>query len=189
MHEADLSLRGPGGSVRARVSWPAPARRNLDTRLIVFFPGAGSSTDSVDAVCRGLCEETRVVVLSVPEPAGEERWSAAFDAATTALEWAADHASELGAERTGILAGGAGRGAALAAASALRARDRGWPVLSRQVLVDPELDESRVVTPSLAGVAPATFVGDLDDAARRYLARLRADGVEVADELASIGRS
>jgi acetyl esterase len=189
MHEANLSLRGPGGSMRARVSWPVPVGSSQRARLLVFFPGAGSRPDSIDVVCRGLSDETRVVVLSVREPATEERWSAAFEIATTAIDWAADHAFELGARLMGLLVGGTGRGAGLAAASAIRARELGWPVLSRQVLIDPELDESRLVTPSLAGVAPATVMGELDDPTRRYVTRLRAAGVEVDDEFASARRS
>ncbi len=83
------------------------------------------------------------VVLRVP--AGE---------GAAALEWAADHAGELGGGS--LILAGAGGAADAALALARQARDDGWPALTRLVLVDPRLS---CAPPDLAGLAPAVVVG------------------------------
>ena len=120
---------------------------------------------------------------------------AALAEATTALQWAADHADELHADPGRLLVGGEGTGAWLAAAVALEARDDGWPSVVSQLLVvtttsDTAAGAARLVPPlrgpSLAGVAPAIVVtigdGPHEVDARRYASRLRGAGVRV-DEL------
>jgi acetyl esterase/lipase len=64
-----------------------------------------------------------------------------------ALRWFADHAPELGVERTLIAVMGDSAGAGLAAAMALAARDRGGPALKKQILLYPMLDD-RTMKPS-----------------------------------------
>ena len=59
----------------------------------------------------------------------------AFDTAATALEWAADHASQLDADPGAVLVGGIGEGADLAARVAAGARESGWPELVGEVLL------------------------------------------------------
>jgi acetyl esterase len=97
------------------------------------------------------------------------------------LEWAAEHAAELGADPGRLLVGGQDAGGTAAAALALEARARGWPPVARQVLISA----GPVAPRAAAGVAPATVVtvrhhsgGDEG----RYAAWLRRAGVEV-DEL------
>jgi len=164
--EAALSLREPGGIVRVRVSWPPPGSGDGGP-VLVFLSDVDSSPEAVDALCRGLCVEAGMLVLSLR--------TRAFDAATTALEWTADHAHQLGADPTRLLIGGVGTGGGLAAAVAAHARDLGWPPLTRQVLVRPDFSECPVPE-SLVGVAPATVVG-----ARAYASRLEEAGVEVEE--------
>jgi acetyl esterase/lipase len=130
-----------------------------------------SSAEEVDALCRQLCAEVGLMVLSLR--------TGAYDAATTALEWTADHARQLGADPETLLVGGIGAGAVVAATLALGARDSGWPALTRQLLVCP--DRSLPNGASLAGVAPATVLGALE-----YASRLREAGVDV-EEVARIG--
>ena len=113
--EADLWLRGPNGPVWTRVCWPAAAGRGERTGVVVIVPEVGESNDGADALSRELCCEVGLVVLTIREPVNE--LPAAFDAATTALEWAADHAMDLGADPTRLLAGGVGSGQALAGAA------------------------------------------------------------------------
>ncbi|HSK38042.1 MAG TPA: alpha/beta hydrolase fold domain-containing protein, partial [Actinomycetota bacterium] len=62
---------------------------------------------------------------------------AAVQDAATALEWAADHAAELDADPARLLVAGEGFGAGLAAAVCLHARDQGWPIVGRQLLLFP----------------------------------------------------
>ena len=58
-----------------------------------------------------------------------------LDTATTALEWAADHAIQLEADPGAVLVGGIGEGADLAARVAAGARENGWPELVGEVLL------------------------------------------------------
>jgi acetyl esterase/lipase len=164
--DASLSLRDPSGIVRVRVNWPAPESGDA-APVLVFLSDLESSVGADDALCRRLSSEANLIVLSVR--------TAALDVAATALEWTADHAAQLGANPDDVLVGGIGSGGGLAAAAALRARDHGWPALTRQVLLRPDLAEWPGGEP-LAGVAPAIVVG-----ARRYAARLREAGVEVEE--------
>jgi hypothetical protein len=114
--EADLSLRGPGRFVRPRVSWP-PGDSEDNPIAVVLADGEWDRA-LADALCAA-----GFVVLSLR--------TAAIDVATIALEWAADHARELGADPERLIVVG-GR---LAAAVALEARNRGWPEISRYVYV------------------------------------------------------
>jgi acetyl esterase/lipase len=167
--DASLALRERNATMRVRVNWPT-ADEGATPPVLVFFSEADVLTDTVDAVCRGLCAEANMVVLSVR--------TADRDTATTALEWTADHATELQADPAAVLVGGIGRGGGLAATVALGTRDEAWPALTRQVLVRPDFAD---FPEALAEVAPATVVG-----APGYSSRLREAGVEV-EELDAIG--
>jgi acetyl esterase len=185
---ADLQLRGRAGPLRTRVDWPPPAGGTVPPALLVFLPG-----DRDDGVGSTVALLAGMVVLAVTDP-GTTLLSdaAALAEATSATQWAADHAAELDADPQRIVVGGAGRGAWLAAAVALQARDDGWPTLVRHVLVVPA-PPTRACTaaglvaprraPSLVGVAPATVL-DVGDGPRgidlrRYVSRLRDAGVGV----------
>jgi hypothetical protein len=121
---AQVRLRGRAGSVRAY--WPVPTAAT--PALLVFFAGT-------DTLCRALCSRVPAVVLSAVEPVG-------FHDATMAVEWAAEHAAELGAEPRRLLVGGTGHGATVAAAVARHARDLGWPPVT--VITAEDLLESLV---------------------------------------------
>jgi len=162
MRDASLALRERKGIVRVRVNWPT-----LDGKppVLAFLSSDDVRTDTVDALCSGLCVDAGILVLSVRTDC--------FDTATTALEWTAEHAKQLDADPATVLVGGIGRGGALAAAVALGARDNGWPDLTRQVLIRPDFAD---FPEALAGVAPATVVGISE-----YSSRLREAGVEVEE--------
>jgi acetyl esterase len=190
---ADLQLRGRRGPLRTRVHWPPSVGGSVSLPLLVFLPadrddGLESTVSVLAGVVVLAVTDTRLT--RVPDPA-------ALVEATTATQWAADHAAELDADPRRVLVGGEGRGAWLAAAVALQARDDGWPTLARQVLVVPAVQgvaragsaTARLVSPrrapSLAGVAPAIVltVGDGPRGVdvRRYVSRLRDAGVGVDD--------
>jgi acetyl esterase/lipase len=128
--DASLVLRERRGLVRVRVNWPPPecGERNP---VLVFLSTDEEPTEDVDSLCRSLCAEACVVVLSLR--------TACRDTAATALEWAADHAAQLEADPGRVLLGGAGQGGALAAQVARLASENGWPSLAGDVLrVDDE---------------------------------------------------
>jgi alpha/beta hydrolase family protein len=138
--DASLVLRERRGLVRVRVNWPPPECGDTNP-VLVFLSTEDEPTDSVDALCRAICADGCVVVLSVR--------TACPDTATTALEWAADHAAQLEADPGRVLLGGAGRGGALAAQVALLARENGWPSLAGDVLVVDDEDALCDVAPVL----------------------------------------
>ena len=188
---ADLQLRGRAGPLRTRVHWPPTTGEPVVRPLLVVLPATGA-----DALWTTVSALTGVVVLAVSDTRVTRMADeAALAEATTALQWAADHADELHADPGRLLIGGEGRGAWLAAAVALEARDDGWPSVVRQLLVvtttsDTAAGAAGVVPPlrgpSLAGVAPAIVVtigdGPHGVDARRYASRLRDAGIRV-DEL------
>jgi hypothetical protein len=173
---ADLRLRGPSGPLGARLHWPAPAGERSRPALLVFF---GHSSD---LLLHGLCSHAGVLVLapSCQTTAGDLQ----LNDAIAVLEWAADHAAELGADPARLLVAGAGAGGDLAAAVALYARDQGWPVLTWQILINPILDTVRagVASGELAGLAPAIVITSGPGpprVTRRFVARLRQAGIEI----------
>jgi hypothetical protein len=152
--DARLWLRGPREFARPRLSWPLDAPYGRP--MAVFLADIESSFAAADA----LCHDAGFVVLALRTEDPE--------VATIAVEWAGDHAEQLGADgRRLVVAGGR-----LAAAAAVRARDEGWPPLDRQVLIGPDLD----CDADLHGLAPATVVN-----APAYAKRLRAAGVPVQE--------
>jgi hypothetical protein len=176
---ADLQLRGNTSPLPVRVYWPGQEASQPVPLLVFCVVGetteAWSGGPGAEASCRGLSEDAGLVVLSVScEPPDAH-------SGTYVLEWAAEHAAELGGDPGRLLVGGQGAGGTAAAEAALDARARGWPPIARQVLIGA----GPVAPPAVAGVAPATIVtvrhhprGD----GGRCAARLRQAGVEV-DEL------
>jgi hypothetical protein len=124
--DASLVLRERRGLVRVRVNWPPPECGDRHP-VLVFL---STDEEPTDTLCRSLCADACVVVLSVR--------TGCRDTAVTALEWAADHALQLEADPGRVLLGGAGKGGALAAQVALRARENGWPSLAGDVLLVDE---------------------------------------------------
>jgi len=95
-----------------------------------------------------------------------------------ALQWVSEHVGELGAEGDRMLVAGGARAALLALAT----RDRGWPVLQRQLLVHPTFGLKHPMPANVAGAPPATVVfRSQHDMGRRYAARLRAADVDVQE--------
>ena len=135
--DAELHLRG---GVRARVTWP-PATASDRPPLLVLVPPRGLEADP--DLCRELAIRIPAVVLA---PA-----AGTLAAAREALEWGADHAAELGADRDRIVLAGEHRGATVVAALARQARDRGWPAIAHVVLIDPR------AAPAAAGALAPLF--------------------------------
>lgn len=153
---ADMTLRFGSLRVPTSVHWPT-----VETVSLAFvLTDELSPTDPRLADCV-------VVGLAGTHPGSIE---------LAALEWISEHAGEFGAEDDHVLVAGGARAAWLA----LVARDRGWPVLWRQLLVHPRFTASHPMPRNVAGAPPATVVCDAGlDGGRRYAARLRAAGVEV----------
>lgn len=181
---ADLRLRFGAVRLPTRLYLPSPSAVAPDGAVLMLWL---ASKDAGDALCAGLCAVASAVVLDVApcEAPGDGGYGMA------ALEWAAEHAGELGADPGQLIVGGQRAGAERAAQLAVQARDSGWPALRRQALVLPAFTADPIARSHLAGTAPATIVttGARQDAASRYAAALREAGVEVRELVSDARRA
>ncbi len=169
---AQFHLRLGRAVLDARIYWPPRPVLPVAASLVVVLADEARPSGA-DLLGRGLCAGGEVVVLRVPDRAQT----------LAALMWAADHAHELGGQRDRLMIAGTGVSGARAARLAMIARDNGWPVLQRQVLVHPRFTTACPPPSRLLGVAAATIVSGSgpQDAARRYAAQLKRGGVEVVE--------
>jgi acetyl esterase len=134
-----LAIDGPGGEIPVRVYRPAAE----EPPAIVFYHGGGwtlGTLDSADDICRELAARSGALVASVDyRLAPEHPFPAAVDDAMAALEWVAANAGAFGADPGRLAVAGTSAGGNLAAATALRARDRDVD-LDGQFLLYPILD-------------------------------------------------
>ena len=170
---ATLSLRFGSVRVRARLYWP---RATPAPSISVLFAGT-RETAGADHLSHGLCVVARTVVLRLPA-------DSSLDRELAALEWAAEHAAELGADPHRLIVGGHLEGGARAARLAVESASRGWPRVARQVAVHPAFAAGQPLPGGIDSAPAATVVttGDRTDGGMRYAIRLRSSGVEV-DEL------
>ncbi|SFR29852.1 alpha/beta hydrolase fold [Lentzea waywayandensis] len=112
---------------------------------MLFFHGGGhilGHIDLFDGPVSRYVSTTGVPMLSVEyRRAPEHPFPTPLEDAYTALRRLHDHATELGVDpaRIGVLGDSAGGG--MAAALSILARDRGGPVIARQILIMPMLDD------------------------------------------------
>ncbi len=172
---ATLRLRFGRTLLEAQIYWPSNSVAGARASLALLLANGATprSARSADLLGRGLSAGANVVVLRVPDRAR----------CLAALAWAADHADELGGQADRLIVAGGGPSGARAARLAINARDQGWPVLQRQVLVHPRFTVGCPPPARVAGVAAATIVSGSGphDHARRYAARLKRAGVEVGE--------
>jgi acetyl esterase/lipase len=120
-------------------------RPNGARGTIVWLRGGGWVIGNLDiehpAAAR-IAAASGAVVISVDyRRSPEHRFPAALDDAYAVLTWTAGHAAELGIDPDRIAVGGHSSGAGLAAAVALRVRDRQGPPIRFQLLNQPVLDD------------------------------------------------
>lgn len=134
--------------------------------VLLFFHGGGFTVGSLethDSLCRQFALHAGVAVLAVDyRLAPEHRFPAAVDDAWGALVWVLQQGASQGLDVNRVAVGGDSAGAALAAVTALHARDRGWP-LRGQVLITPHSADEE--TPSRRRFAQGFL---LDEATMRW---------------------
>jgi acetyl esterase len=134
----NLSIPGPVGPIRARHYRPVDGQGEP---LLVFCHGGGQvvgDLETHDDVCRQICREGGLHVLSVDyRLAPEHKAPAGSDDAYAAFQWALAHADELGADPGQVAVGGDSAGANLAALVSMRARDEGTRLPALQLLFYP----------------------------------------------------
>jgi acetyl esterase len=137
----DHAIPGPMGSIPVRVYRPNDAP---DHPVLLWFHGGGWVTgnlDTHDQLCRLLCDDAGVVVVSVDyRLAPEAKFPCAAEDCAAAYSWALSHAHEVGGDAQRIAIGGDSAGGNLAAVVALLAREQGLPQPKLQLLVYPVTD-------------------------------------------------
>jgi acetyl esterase/lipase len=149
----DRRVPGPAGAPELPVRIYRRKGGASGARGCVFeIHGGGfvmGSIEMMDPWCQRVAAELDAIVVSVEyRLAPEHPFPAGVEDCYAALSWTARNAGELGIDPARIALSGQSAGGGLAAATALMARDRGFPALCYQLLEIPELDD-RLDTPSM----------------------------------------
>lgn len=186
---ANLAFEASGGRIELRHYRPVDAAGPQPALL--FMHGGGwvcGTLDSIDGTMRHLALLSGVDIFSVRyRRSPEHRFPAALDDVDAAVDWVFANAVQLGLDPMRIAIGGASAGGNLAAAIALRDRDRGRARLAYQLLVYPVVS-ARCDTPSFRENATGYvltadgmrwywnhYLGPDADAASPYVSPLDAD--------------
>lgn len=144
-------IDGPRGPVPVRVYWPDVNAPSLP--LLMFYHGGGfalGDLDSHDNICRAMCNEAGVIVVSVHyRQPPEHPFPAAPEDCFAALSWTAKNAAALGGDETRIAVAGDSAGGNLSAAVCLMAKENRGPRIAYQVLCYPGIQmDPDYLTPS-----------------------------------------
>lgn len=136
----DQVLATGAGNVPVRVYQP----ESPSGACLLYFHGGGwvvGNLESHDETCRELCSKAELTVVSVDyRLAPETPYPGALDDCFAATAYVAEHAAEFTIDPARIAVGGDSAGGNLAAAVALKARDRGAPAIAFQLLIYPVTD-------------------------------------------------
>jgi acetyl esterase len=112
--------------------------------VVVYFHGGGwvlGDIETHDALCRRLCSESGCAIVSVGyRLAPEHAFPAPLDDCYAATEYISSHEAEFGVDPARLLVAGDSAGGNLAAAVAIKARNKKGPKILAQVLIYPALD-------------------------------------------------
>ncbi|WP_343572717.1 alpha/beta hydrolase [Mycobacterium sp.] len=127
--------------IPVRIYWPQSEPGSLP--IVVFYHGGGfalGDLDTHDPVARAHAVGADAIVVSVDyRLAPEHPFPAGLNDCWAALQWVAEHATELGGNPDRIAVAGDSAGGNLAAVIAQRARDEGGPALAFQLLWYPSI--------------------------------------------------
>lgn len=140
---SEHTLPGPdGGAIPARRY--RPLEGDAVAPLLIYYHGGGFSIGSLDThddLCRFICRNAKINVLSVDyRMAPEHKAPAAVDDAYAAYRWVTDHPTDFGADPARIAIGGDSAGGNLAAVVAQRCRDDAARPPALQLLLYPITD-------------------------------------------------
>ena len=143
VHEVgDRKIPVAGGRIGIRVYTPRSARGPLP--LLLHYHGAGfvaGDLDTHDAIARYYCKHADVIVVSVDyRLAPEHPFPTGVEDCFAALNWAVEHAEELGGDITRVGVTGDSAGGNLSAVMCQLAKARGGPKIAFQALVYPVVD-------------------------------------------------
>jgi len=138
----ERSIPGPNGNIPVRIYWPETADSALP--ILLLYHGGGWTLGDMDThenVCRYYCENAGVIVINVDyRLAPEHKFPAGVDDCYAALEWAGEHATEIGGDAARIAVTGDSAGGNLSAVVCQLAKARGGPAIAFQALAYPSVD-------------------------------------------------
>ena len=124
----DHVVNDNGVNVPVRVYHPHAAQTQKNLPGLVYIHGGGwtiGDLDTHDVLCRSLCLQAEVVVVSVDYRMGpEHKFPAAYDDTVAAFNWTAANANALGIDASRIAIGGDSAGGNLSAAACIGLRDQ-----------------------------------------------------------------
>ena len=116
-----------GVNVPVRVYHPHAAQTQNALPGLVYVHGGGwtiGDLDTHDVLCRSLCLQAHIVVVSVDYRMGpEHKFPAAYDDTIAVFQWTVNHANRLGIDPSRIAIGGDSAGGNLSAAACIGLRD------------------------------------------------------------------
>ncbi len=122
----DTHFNHQGVKVCVRIYHPFSAQAQSTLPGLVYVHGGGwtlGDLDTHDVLCRSLCLQANVVIVSVDYRMGpEHKFPAAFDDCVAAFEWTVQNANRLGMDAQRIAMGGDSAGGNLTAAACLQLR-------------------------------------------------------------------
>lgn len=171
---SDMEIPSDTGPT-VRIRYYRPAGASTTTPTVLWCHGGGfalGTLDTEDANCRKLVRRYQLTVVSVDyRLAPEHPYPAGFNDAYQALLWTARTMTDRQGHRPPLAVGGHSAGAALAAAVALAARDRGGPDIAFVYLGYPVLHDAPTTASFAAASDPRIWNSDQARAAwRLYLA-------------------
>ncbi len=145
----DRSIPAEGRAIPVRIYTPA---ESVPMPILIFLHGGGwvlGDLEQSDPFCRQLAKRGRCVVVSVDyRLAPEYKFPAALEDTLAVLDWAAEHAPELGGDSARLGVGGGSAGGTLATAACLTARQQDHPAIAFQILFNPVTNLARMDTES-----------------------------------------
>lgn len=137
----ERQILGSTGNILVRVYKP---NEDNNAPILVYFHGGGFIVGDLhthDTPLRALSNWVGCIIVSVAyRLAPEHPFPAAPEDCYAVTKWVAEHAQELGGDKTRVAVGGDSAGGDLAAVVCLMARDRGNPTILYQVLLYPDTD-------------------------------------------------
>ena len=138
----DRTIPGPTGAIPVRIYRSEGTDGTVGA--LVYFHGGGhviGDLDSHDSVCRAICRDAKILVMSVDYRMGpESKFPAAVDDSYAATKWLFENADSMGVRADKIGVGGDSAGGNLALVTSLLARDNEDISLAFQMLVYPVMD-------------------------------------------------
>ncbi len=117
-----------GINIPVRIYHPHAAQSQKHLPCLVYLHGGGwtiGDLDTHDVLCRSLCLQADVVVVSVDYRMGpEHKFPAAYEDTVAAFNWTVQHAKELGIDAKRIAIGGDSAGGNLSAAACIGLREK-----------------------------------------------------------------